>query len=139
MRDRMKTLLPIAVGAIALGVIVVGLAGGPAPEPTPEQRIENLSASIKCPFCNGESLADSGSSVAGDYRQIITERVLAGATDAEILDEFAASFGDSYILDGSTTQWTVALWAIPVALLVGGIVAIGTMRMSSKSTATGGP
>lgn len=137
MRDRMKTLLPIAIGAIALGVIVVGLAGGPAGEPSPEQRIEKLSASIKCPFCNGESLADSGSSVAADYRAIITARVLAGATDDEILDEFAASFGNSYILDGAKTHWTVALWAVPVALLVGGIVSIGTMRRASSSTGTG--
>jgi cytochrome c-type biogenesis protein CcmH len=139
MRDRMKTLLPIAIGAIALGIIVVGLAGGPASAPSPEQRIENLSAAIKCPFCNGESLADSGSSVAGDYRDLIAVRVAAGATDNEILDEFAANFGDSYILDGSTTQWTVALWAIPVALLIGGIVGIGMMRKASASSGTGAP
>jgi cytochrome c-type biogenesis protein CcmH len=137
MHDRMKTLLPIAIGAIALGVIVVGLAGGPQPAPTPEQRVENLSAAIKCPFCNGESLAESPSSVAGDYRDLIALRVAAGATDAEILDEFAANFGDSYILDGSTTQWTVALWAIPVALLIGGIVAIATMRKTSASSGSG--
>lgn len=137
MPERLKTLLPIAIGAIALGVIVVGLAGGPASEPLPEQRIESLSAAIKCPFCNGESLADSGSSVAGDYRKIITERVNSGATDEEILDEFASRFGDSYILDGSTTQWTVALWAIPVALLIGGMVAIVAMRKSSNTASSG--
>jgi cytochrome c-type biogenesis protein CcmH len=136
MPERMKTLIPIALGAIALGIIVVGLAGGPAPVPTPEQRIETLSASIKCPFCNGESLADSGSSVAGDYREIIAERVLAGETDDQILDEFAARFGDSYILDGSTTQWTVALWAVPVALLIGGVVAIGMLRRASSSSSS---
>ena len=137
MRESMKTLLPIAIGAIALGVIVVGLAGGPAAEPTAEQRIESLSAAIKCPFCNGESLADSGSSVAGDYRELIAERVAAGASDEEILDEFATNFGDSYILDGSTPQWTVALWAIPVALLIGGMVAIAMMRKSSATSGSG--
>lgn len=137
MRERMKTLLPIAIGAIALGAIVVGLAGGPAPEPTAEQRIETLSAAIKCPFCNGESLADSGSSVAGDYRDLIGQRVAAGATDEQILNEFATNFGDSYILDGSTDQWTVALWAVPVAMLIGGMVAIAMMRRSSMSSGKG--
>jgi cytochrome c-type biogenesis protein CcmH len=131
MRESMKTLLPIAVGAIAIGVIVIGLAGGPQPAPTIEDRVANLTASIKCPFCNGESLADSPSGVAGDYRDLIEARVRAGATDDEILGEFAARFGDSYILDGSTTSWTVALWAIPVALLVGGLVTIVAMRRSS--------
>ena len=131
MRESMKTLLPVAVGAIAVGVIVVGLAGGSQPAPTIDDRVENLTASIKCPFCNGESLADSPSGVAGDYRDLIEARVRAGATDDEILDEFAANFGDSYILDGSTTSWTVALWGIPVAMLVGGLVTIVAMRRRS--------
>ena len=138
MRESMKTLLPIAVGAIAIGVMVVGLAGGPQSSPTVENRVASLTASIKCPFCNGESLADSPSGVAGDYRDLIEARVRAGATDEEILGEFAANFGDSYILDGSTTSWTVALWAIPVALLVGGLVTIVAMRRSSAAP-RGGP
>ncbi|MEZ5176279.1 MAG: cytochrome c-type biogenesis protein CcmH [Acidimicrobiia bacterium] len=133
MNDTMKTLLPIAVGAIALGIIVVGLAGGTGSAPTVDDRVEALAASIKCPFCSGESLADSGSAVAADYRALIAQRIEAGATDDEILDEFAANFGDAYILDTSTSGWQLALWAIPVAALIGGIVAVvGIKRASGR-------
>ena len=134
MSKTMKTILPIAIGAIALGIIVVGLAGGEPAEPTDEERVEAIAAAIKCPFCSGESLADSTSSVAEDYRLIIEERVEAGATDKEVLDEFAASFGESYILDSSRSGWTAILWALPAVVLIGGIFAIVGLRRASKES-----
>lgn len=132
MPNPMKTLLPIAIGAIALGIIVVGLAGGSATEPSQDERVEALAASIKCPFCNGESLADSPSSVAGDYRTIIADRVAAGATDQEVIDEFAASFGQSYIIGGSQSGWSFVLWALPVAIFIGGLFAIVGLKRASR-------
>jgi cytochrome c-type biogenesis protein CcmH len=133
MRDRFKSILPIAVGVVALIVMTVGLISNGAAEPTAEDRVGALSDSIKCPFCNGESLADSGSSVAADYRDLIAMRVAAGATDQEILDEFAANFGDSFILDTSTSGWSLVLWLAPVAMLGVGIAAIVGLRRSTKS------
>lgn len=131
MNDPMKTILPIALSAIALGVIVVGLAGSPSTEPTTEERVSSLAASIKCPFCNGESLEDSASAVAADYRNLIEQRVEEGATDEQILDEFASNFGESFILDTSTSGWSFLLWALPVAALIGGVVAISALRRES--------
>jgi len=137
MTDTMRTILPIALSAIALGVIVVGLAGSPAAAPTADERVSSLASAIRCPFCNGESLEDSGSAVAADYRILIEQRVNDGASDQEIIDEFAGKFGDSFILDTSTSGWSFLLWALPVAALIGGIVAITTMRRDSKPTGAG--
>jgi cytochrome c-type biogenesis protein CcmH/NrfF len=58
MSDHFKSILPIAVGVIALIVMTLGLLSNGAAEPTAEDRVAALSDSIKCPFCNGESLAD---------------------------------------------------------------------------------
>ncbi len=125
MSDRAKNVIFGLVAVAALVVIVAGLLPGDPTPPTEAERVESIAAAIKCPFCNGESLAESQSSVAAEYRKIIAERVAAGATDEEIIDEFAARFGDSYILDTSTTGWSVALWIVPVlAISVGaGVVA----------------
>jgi cytochrome c-type biogenesis protein CcmH len=132
MTDRFKSILPLAIGGIALVVIVVGLSSTSSTEPTAEDRVAALSDSIKCPFCNGESLADSASGVAADYRALIAVRVAEGASDDEILDEFAANFGDSFILDTSTSGWSLALWLAPVVMLGIGIVAIVALRRSTK-------
>jgi cytochrome c-type biogenesis protein CcmH len=132
MTDRFKSILPLAVGAVALVVIVIGLSSAGSSQPTAEDRVAALSDSIKCPFCNGESLADSASGVAADYRALIAVRVAEGASDEEILGEFADNFGDSFILDTSTSRWSVVLWLAPVVMLGVGIVGIVAMRRSTE-------
>jgi cytochrome c-type biogenesis protein CcmH len=132
MSDRVRSILPVVVGVVALVVMVVGLYSTGSSEPTADDRVAALSDSIKCPFCNGESLADSASSVAADYRELIALRVAAGATDDEIIDEFAANFGDSYILDTSTSGWSVVLWLTPVVMLGVGVMAIVALRRATQ-------
>jgi cytochrome c-type biogenesis protein CcmH len=137
MSDRLRTIIALAVSVAALAVIGIGLVGGPAPAPTPDERVAALAASIKCPFCDGESLADSGSGVAADYRALIAERVASGATDAEIRQEFADNFGASIVLDTSSTPWAIALWAVPALVLIAGLVAVATMRNAARRQAGG--
>lgn len=137
MSERFKTAIAIAISVVALGIIIVGVSFTSAQEPTADDRVAALSASIKCPFCSGESLADSQSGVARDYRELIAERVEAGATDEEIIAEFVANFGQSYILDNSKSPWTAALWAVPiVALGVGGAVLVALKRKTSAAART---
>ncbi len=131
MSDRTKNFTFVAVALIALSVIVVGLNQGNTSQRTDEDRVDALAATIKCPFCNGESLKDSQSSIASEYRALIKQRVEAGATDDEIIAEFAANFGDSFILDTSTTKWSTALWIVPLlAITVGGGVLAWLWRSS---------
>lgn len=132
MSELIRSTIAIGLSVAAAAVIVVGLAASDQPPASAEERVAALSASIKCPFCNGESLAESGSGVAADYRQLITERVAAGYTDDEIRQEFADNFGDSFILDTSTSSWAVALWAIPVVAMVGGVAVVASMRRAAK-------
>ena len=75
--------------------------------------------------------------MAADYRALIAEQVEAGATDEEIIDTFAANFGDSFILDTSTSVWSIALWVIPVgALVVGGGMLLWMKRSASSREAS---
>lgn len=132
MSDRAKNMIAVAVSVAALGFIVFGFSSAAPTEPTAEDRVETLSAAIKCPFCGGESLAASQAGVAADYRALIAERVEAGATDEEIIEEFAANFGDSFILDTSTSAWSIALWLVPVLALFAGVGAIYMMKRSAS-------
>ena len=139
MSDRAKSYLAIGVSLVAFAFIAFTFsAEAPSDSPT-EDRIESLSSAIRCPFCNGESLADSQAGVAADYRALIAERIEAGATDEEIIDEFAANFGDSFILDTSTSAWSIALWLVPVlALLAGGAAVLVIKRGASERESVDG-
>ena len=81
MSERTTNMVVLGAALVALVVIVVGLASGDTAEPTAEDRVAALSEAIKCPFCSGESLAESPSGVAAEYRALIAERVAAGYTD----------------------------------------------------------
>jgi cytochrome c-type biogenesis protein CcmH len=131
MSEKARNIIAIVVSALALAVIVLGFSSEPAAEASAEVRVASLSAAIRCPFCNGESLADSQAGVAADYRTLIAEQVAAGATDEEIMEEFAANFGDSFILDTSTSAWSIALWLVPVLALVGGVGVLVFMKRSA--------
>ena len=136
MSEKVRSAVAVGVSAVAFAFILLGLSSGPSAEASPEDRIESLSASIRCPFCNGESLADSQANVAADYRSLIAEQVEAGMTDEEIVNEFAANFGDSFILDTSTSPWSIVLWVVPVAvLLVGGTVVLMMKRRTPSGEA----
>jgi cytochrome c-type biogenesis protein CcmH len=134
MSEHVRSIIAIALSGAALVVIVVGLAASDQPPANVEERVAALSASIKCPFCNGESLAESGSGVAADYRQLIAERVAAGFTDDEIRQEFADNFGDSFILDTSTSSWALALWIIPMVAMAAGVAVVVSMRRAAKQS-----
>lgn len=132
MTDRTKNAIFGAIGVLALVVIVAGLLPGDSTPPTDAERVDILAASIKCPFCNGESLKESQSSVAAEYRALIAQRVADGATDDEVIDEFAAKFGDSYILDTSTTNWSIALWIVPILAIAVGAGVVTWMYRSTR-------
>lgn len=138
MTDKVKNIIFGAIGVVALVVIVAGLGQTDPTPPTDAERVDVIASTIKCPFCNGESLKESQSTVAAEYRAIIAQRVADGATNDEIIDEFAANFGDSYILDTSTTGWSLALWVIPVLAIAVGVSVVTWMyragRQRTKAT-----
>ena len=107
------------VAAAALAVIVVGLLPGEA-DADPDQREQYLSERIACPWCDGQSLAESDSQVARDLVVIMREKIDAGWTDGEIYDFFASSYGEQVVLEPPLTGWGVVLWAVPAAALFTG-------------------
>jgi cytochrome c-type biogenesis protein CcmH len=107
------------VALAALAVMVIGLL----PEPRdvdPDIRQQQLAQRIACPWCHGQSLAESDSEVASDLVVILREKIDAGWEDDQIYDFFASRYGDHVLLDPSATRWGVALWSLPAAALIAG-------------------
>lgn len=122
MSDAVKRFGGWGVAIASLIIIVVGLLPESA-EPDPDQRQLELSQRIACPWCDGQSLAESDSQVAQDLVVILREKIDAGWTDSQIYDFFASSYGEQVLLDPPLSGWGVALWLLPaVALGIGGMV-----------------
>lgn len=119
--DTIRRVMAGLLTVVLASIVIIGIAAGP------EQggdRVDSLTAIIKCPQCRGESIKDSSALTARTMRTMVEERVADGQTDDEILDFFRGLYGDQAILDPGLSTTTVALWAIPALALAGGVVAV---------------
>ncbi|MEM6277797.1 MAG: cytochrome c-type biogenesis protein [Pseudomonadota bacterium] len=92
--------------------------------PALEARAREISKELRCPVCQNESIDESRVPVAKDLRLLVRERLLAGDSDAEVLEYIVARYGEFVLLKPNTGGANLALWLIgPVALImaVGGV------------------
>ncbi|MFQ5555394.1 MAG: cytochrome c-type biogenesis protein CcmH [Acidimicrobiia bacterium] len=116
-----------------LAVIVIALLPGDEPKTT-EQRVHDIASGIRCPSCNGASIADAQSSVARDLEIVIREQVDAGLSDQDIYDYFVARYSEAALLSPPTRGWGLWLWLLPLAaLVVGSGVVLGRRRTRATS------
>lgn len=87
-----------------------------------EQRFQALSAQLRCVVCQNQSLADSPADLATDLKQLLRERLQAGATDEAVLDDMVARYGEAVLYRPRLHPSTGLLWFGPGLLLVGGLL-----------------
>ena len=117
MRDQLPA---VALGALLALLAMVAVLWLGAPPPNAEARADALAAELRCPDCQGLSVADSQTPAAREIRRQVAELVAAGATDEEVRAHFVDRYGD-WILLAPTSP---ALWLLPLAAVVGGAGAI---------------
>ncbi|MDE0137519.1 MAG: cytochrome c-type biogenesis protein CcmH [bacterium] len=115
MADR-RALLAGAATLILAAVVAWGLVVG---EPSDRDRVEALGARIRCPVCQGESIADSPTPYANDILAFVEEKVDEGWSDEQILDYLEARF-EGIRLDPRFSGTTVLLWVLPAGVAVAG-------------------
>lgn len=91
-------------------------------------RAQELAERLRCPVCQGESIADSPASMAREMRSLVEEQVEAGRSDAEVLAFFRARYGDWVLLDPPKSGSTLLVWVLPVAAFAGGVAAVLAYR-----------
>jgi len=125
---RPRVLVAIALVAVALAV---GLSLRPQQE-TPEQRVDRITSELRCVVCQGLSVKDSPAESARQMRDLVIQRVAEGRTDAQIRDEFRASYGDWVVLSPPLLSWSGLIWLVPlIALVIGSAIALRRMRPES--------
>jgi cytochrome c-type biogenesis protein CcmH len=98
-------------------------------DPALEARAREISKDIRCPVCQGESIDDSSAPISRDLRLIIRERLVAGDTDAEVVDYIVARYGEFVLFNPRAEGSNLILWlAGPGLLLAGVAVAIAAQR-----------
>ncbi len=109
-------------------------AGSTPLDPEREARVQALGKQLRCPMCQGLSIADSNASAARAQMDKVRELVAAGRTDEQIRGYFTSRYGEWALLEPEASGMNLLVWFLPLLLLLGGGYAIArTMRRSASA------
>ncbi|EAA9688692.1 cytochrome c-type biogenesis protein CcmH [Salmonella enterica] len=111
-----------------LGVLMLLVSGSalatidvmPFKDEAQEQQFRQLTEQLRCPKCQNNSIADSGSMIATDLRQKVYELIQEGKSNKEIVDYMVARYGNFVTYDPPLTPLTILLWVLPAAAVGAG-------------------
>lgn len=110
---------------IALGVlvgVVLTVAAWPSGDRTAHQRARDLEVELKCPECQGLSVADSDAPTSRAIRADVRRRIAAGQNDEEIRQAYIDRFGTEILLEPEGSGIGLLVWGLPVVVLaLGGL------------------
>lgn len=95
-------------------------------------RAQAIEAQLRCPTCQGLSIADSPATSATQMRALVREQLVAGASDDDVRGFFVARYGRWILLDPPLSGPDLALWLAPVVM-----VAVGLTIVVRRASAQG--
>ena len=101
-----------------------------------EHRTYELGKILRCPVCQGLSVADSRSDAAVAMKNRIQELVALGYSDEQIVNYFIQRYGEFVLLEPKKDHWFV--WVMPGVVVFIGIIVVGgrVFRKSADISAT---
>ena len=94
--------------------------GTPVPGAQLFQRTHEVASLLRCPVCQGMSVADSPAEMAINMKEQVRELLARGYTEEQILKYFELSYGQFVLL--KPKYWLV--WALPIIALVIGVAIV---------------
>ena len=116
--SRTDVVLVVAIASVIASVAIAAVAsrGG-----TLDDRSRAIEVQLRCPTCQGLSIADSPATSAAQMRALVQEQLASGSSDDEVRAFFVARYGRWILLDPPIGGPDLALWVAPIV-----IVGVGT-------------
>jgi cytochrome c-type biogenesis protein CcmH/NrfF len=126
-RRAVSRVVTIALAATVVWGVVAGIV-----QREPGDRLYEVTSRIRCPLCQGESVAESPSASAQDISNQVRQQIEAGWTDRQIEQFYVDRYGSWILLDPPRTGGQLLLWAIPLVAITGGVIAVISLLEPSK-------
>lgn len=101
-------------------------------DPALEARAREISKDLRCVVCQNQDIDSSNAGVARDLRLLVRERLVAGDTDAEVMEFVRVRYGDYVLLKPPFKPETYALWLAPALLVLFGAGAVIVVLRSGR-------
>jgi cytochrome c-type biogenesis protein CcmH len=123
----------LAVSGAAIAAPVADTFSNPATE----SRARALQRQLRCLVCQGESIDESGATLAADLRHLVRQQIADGKSDSQIKAYLVARYGDFILMQPPLQADTYVLWLAPFIVLLGaGGVAFWAIRRAKPSDQT---
>lgn len=125
----MKRLILILIFLLLAGPVFAVQPSEILSDPALESRAREISAGLRCPVCQNESIDESNAPISHELRVLLRERLVAGDTDEQVVDLLVARFGEFILLNPDRQGANLILWAAaPAMLLIALLVGWLTIR-----------
>ena len=85
-----------------------------------DARVQRLGRQLRCPVCRGVPISESPATLALEMMDLLRVEGAQGKTDEEILKFFEERYGEWVLLDPKPEGMNLAVWVLPLLVLVGG-------------------
>ncbi|WP_444463255.1 cytochrome c-type biogenesis protein [Rhodobacter capsulatus] len=104
-------------------------------DPGLEARARQISQVLRCPVCQGENIDESNAGVSRDLRLAVRDRLVAGDSDAQVIDYIRARFGEYVLFEPERRGANLILYWIGPAVLV--VALGGVLFVAARAAARG--
>jgi cytochrome c-type biogenesis protein CcmH len=113
---------------------VAAPVAGTFANPAMEARARALQRQLRCLVCQGESIDESGATLAADLRHLVRQQMADGKSDSQIKQYLVARYGDFILMEPPLQPDTYILWLAPFVVLLGAAgVAFWVIRRAKSS------
>jgi cytochrome c-type biogenesis protein CcmH len=133
----MRSCRPILIVLVALAVITAVwstlLVVTPGQQ-TLDARVQRVASQLKCLICQGESVADSPSTLAQQMRAAIREQLQSGRSEQDVIQYFEQRYGAQIVWSPPWQGFSLFAWLVPIAFLLCGMGLVILLLREWRST-----
>ena len=120
---RIQTSLMVVIAVIVLlGALWSYMLLTASAHQTLDQRVYDVASQLKCPVCQGESVADSSSGIAQQMRGVIRKQLQSGKSEQGVIQYFVNNYGEQIAWSPPWQGFSLLAWLVPIGLLMGGVL-----------------
>lgn len=120
--------------AVVTIVVSVALAAAASHPVSVDERARAIENQLRCPTCQGLSIADSPATSATQMRELVREQLAAGASDDDVRAFFVARYGRWILLDPPASGIDLAVWLVPALVVaLGALLVVRRARVRSPA------
>ncbi len=139
----LAALSPAAGQEDQLGAANWDLVGEPAGPPISGAELDLLTEEVagimRCPVCQGLSIADSPTPLAMAMKVEVKEMLSKGYSESQVLEYFEQSYGEFIRLEPRAKGFNLVVWLAPLAVLLGGLLFLALRMRKPAKVESAGP